>query len=79
MLIVPRLASYGAIALCAVMLGAWWTLALEQGWGDVAWVTGYALGLAWIAWEWWGRRMRRPAERYDGFIRLSPRPADRQR
>jgi hypothetical protein len=66
MLIVPRLASYGAIALCAVMLGAWWTLALEQRWGDVAWVTGYALGLAWI-------------ERYDGFIRLSPRPADRQR
>lgn len=76
-LIIPWLASYGAIALCVVMLGAWWTLALEHRWGDVAWVTAYALGLAWIACEWWGLRLRKPVERGDGFIRMSPRPADR--
>jgi hypothetical protein len=69
----------------------WWTTAFT-GWGYppwlrvlvgaievVAWVTAYAVGLAWIACEWWGLRVRRRAQRHDGFIRMSPRAADRQR
>jgi uncharacterized membrane protein YphA (DoxX/SURF4 family) len=56
-LIVPWVASYGALALSLVMAGAWGTLAHEGRWGDVAWVTAYGAGLTWIAYEWWGRRL----------------------
>lgn len=58
-LIVPWLAPYGAFVLSVVMAGAGGSLAHGQRWADVGWVTGYAAGLAWIAYEWrsvrWGR------------------------
>jgi uncharacterized membrane protein YphA (DoxX/SURF4 family) len=78
-LLLPRLASYGALALCVVMLGAGWTLALFYRWGDLGWVALYFLGLVWIAREWWDVRLQGPDERADGFIRIAPRAADRQR
>jgi uncharacterized membrane protein YphA (DoxX/SURF4 family) len=58
LLLVPWLASYGAVAVLLVMAGAWLTRANAGRWVDVAWITAYALGLAWIAWEWWGWRWR---------------------
>ena len=58
LLLLPWFASYGALAVLLVMAGAWLTRANGGRWVDVAWITGYALGLAWIAWEWWGWRWR---------------------
>jgi hypothetical protein len=52
-------ASYGALVLIVVMLGAWGTRAHDGRWVDVAWLTLYLAGLAWIAFEWWGMRLRR--------------------
>ncbi|MEP6572310.1 MAG: DoxX family protein [Gemmatimonadota bacterium] len=58
-LVIPWIASYGAIVLVLVMLGAWGTRAHDGRWVDVAWITAYAIGLAWIAFEWWGLRLFR--------------------
>ena len=58
-LLVPWVASYGALVLIVVMLGAWGTRAHDGRWVDVAWLTLYIAGLAWIAFEWWGMRLRR--------------------
>jgi uncharacterized membrane protein YphA (DoxX/SURF4 family) len=58
LLLLPWFASYGALAVLLVMAGAWLTRANGGRWVDVAWITGYALGLAWIVWEWWGWRWR---------------------
>ena len=57
-LVIPWVASYGALALSLIMAGAWGTLAHEGRWADVAWVTAYGVGLTWIAYEWWDRRLR---------------------
>jgi uncharacterized membrane protein YphA (DoxX/SURF4 family) len=58
MIVVPWVATYGSICLIVVMIGAWFTR-LGSGYPeDVIWITIYILGLAWIAFEWWG--MRRP-------------------
>lgn len=56
-LVVPWVASYGALALIAVMLGAWGTRALDGRWTDVAWISLYLVMLAWIAAEWWSWRL----------------------
>jgi len=63
-LVIPWTASYGALALCLVMMGAWSTLAHDLRWKDMAVVAGYGLGLGWIASEWWWLRLRlrRPPE-----------------
>ena len=58
LLVIPWLASYGALAVLMVMAGAWFTRAGNHRWVDVAWISAYALGLAWIAWEWWDWRWR---------------------
>ena len=57
-LIVPWLASYGAMGLLAVMTGAWITRARGGHWVDVAWITAYMAGLIWIAVEWRNWRVR---------------------
>lgn len=59
LLVVPWLASYGALAVAAVMLGALVTR-LHDGWMvDSAWIAAYAIGLGWIAFEWWSVRVGR--------------------
>lgn len=55
-LVVPWVASYGALALSLVMAGAWGTLAHAGRWADAALVTAYIAGLSWIVYEWWWRR-----------------------
>ena len=60
LLLVPWLASYAAAALSIVMAGAWVTRMRDERLVDVAWITAYLCGLAWIAYEWWSfRRPRR--------------------
>lgn len=56
LLVIPWLASYGALSVLAVMAGAWFTRAGDHRWVDVAWLTAYVAGLVWIAWEWWSWR-----------------------
>jgi uncharacterized membrane protein YphA (DoxX/SURF4 family) len=56
-LVVPPVASFGALALSLVMAGAWGTLAHENRWTELAMVTGYLAGLSWIVYEWWPRRL----------------------
>lgn len=55
-LVIPWLASYGALAVAGVMVGAWWTRFHDHRYVDVAWISAYALALAWLSYEWWGRR-----------------------
>jgi hypothetical protein len=40
------------------MLGAWGTRAHDGRWVDVAWISAYLLGLAWIGYECWSFRLR---------------------
>lgn len=63
LLVVPWLASYGGIAVSAVMVGAWGTRAHDGRWVDVAWLSAYILGLVWITYEWWGVRLFRRGSR----------------
>ncbi|HEY6927165.1 MAG TPA: DoxX family protein [Steroidobacteraceae bacterium] len=57
-LVVPWLATYGAVGLGLVMVGAWITRARGAHWVDVAWITAYLAGLAWIGAEWRSWRVR---------------------
>jgi uncharacterized membrane protein YphA (DoxX/SURF4 family) len=59
LLLIPPLASYGALALAVVMMGAWSTLAHDLRWREMATVAAYGAGLGWIAAEWWRLRLRR--------------------
>lgn len=52
MLIVPWTATAGGVAVAAVMGGAWLTRYLDGRYVDVAWISGYLVGLLWIAYEW---------------------------
>jgi uncharacterized membrane protein YphA (DoxX/SURF4 family) len=56
MLVIPWLASYGALAVAAVMLGALATRLNDHRWVDSAWIAAFLVGLLWIAFEWWGVR-----------------------
>jgi uncharacterized membrane protein YphA (DoxX/SURF4 family) len=58
-LVIPWVASYGALTLIVVMLGALVTRAGDGRWVDVAWLSSYITALAWIASEWWSKRLRR--------------------
>ena len=58
-LLVPPLASYAALVLAAVMMGAWSTLAHDLRWRDMAVVAVYGVMLGWIASVWWRARLRR--------------------
>lgn len=58
-LIIPWLASYGGVALCLVMMGAWSTLAHDLRWREMAVVALYGTAAGWIAYEWWWLRLRR--------------------
>jgi len=60
-LAIPWVASYGAILVAMVMIGAWVTRANDGRWTDVLWISTYLVALAWIAFEWWSRRLRLPA------------------
>ncbi len=55
-LLFPWVTTYGAVALILVMMGATGSLASDARWHDVATVTMYAAGLAWVGWEWRGIR-----------------------
>lgn len=57
-LLLPWLASYGAISVGIVMLGALVTRFGDGRMVDVAFIAAYGAALAWIAWEWW--QWRRP-------------------
>ena len=65
LLVVPWLASYGALAVAVVMVGAWWTRFQDHRYVDVAWISAYAVALAWLSYEWWefrwGARKTRPS------------------
>ena len=58
LLLVPWVASYGAISLFVIMLGAWITRFSGGRMTDVMWITLYMAALAWAAYEWWF--LRRP-------------------
>ncbi len=53
LILVPWVASYAALALAVVMVGAWVTRARDMRFVDVAWITAYLAALVWIAFEWW--------------------------
>lgn len=57
-LLVPWIATWGAVALVVVMVGAGVTRATGGWWVDVAWIAAYAVACAWIGFEW--RAWRRP-------------------
>ena len=67
-LLIPWVATYAGVALAAVMGGAWVTRFTDARFVDVAWITAYALGVLWVAFEWRGfvlpqgvrRRLSRP-------------------
>lgn len=59
MLLVPRVASYGAGALFAVMAGAFITRLRDGQAGDVVAIVIYAILLSWFAYEWYDRRWSR--------------------
>jgi len=63
LLLVPWVASYAALALAAVMVGAWVTRVGDGRFVDVAWITAFLAALLWIAYEWWGFRRPRPGRR----------------
>ena len=56
-LVLPWVASYGALAVAAVMGGAAVTRALDGRFVDVAWILVFLVALLWIAWEWRGWRV----------------------
>jgi len=58
LLVLPWFASWAAVAVGLVMLGAL-TIRLAGGWFvDAAWIALYLAGLGWIATEWWSYRWR---------------------
>jgi uncharacterized membrane protein YphA (DoxX/SURF4 family) len=60
LLIIPPFATYGALGVSAVMVGAAVLRASGGWWVDAAWVGAYTAGLLWIAWTF--RKVRwRPA------------------
>ncbi len=59
LLLVPWLASYAALSVGGVMIGAWITRAQDARWVDVAWISVYLAALLWIAFEWWAWRRPR--------------------
>ncbi len=63
LILVPWTATYAATALLVVMLGAGLSLAGDARWGDVLTIGYYLAGLAWIAWEWRGKRWAPSAQR----------------
>lgn len=56
-LLFPPVASYAALALAAVMMGAWSTLAHDLAWQGMATVALYGAMLGWIARVRWRFRM----------------------
>ncbi len=62
MLLVPWVASYGAGALLAVMVGAFITRLRDGQVGDVITIVIYASLLSWFAYEWYDRRWPRKAK-----------------
>jgi uncharacterized membrane protein YphA (DoxX/SURF4 family) len=61
LILVPWVASYGAMALCLVMTGAFVTRMRDARYVDSVWIAAYWAALLWIAYEWWP--YRRPALR----------------
>lgn len=62
MLLVPWVASYGAVGLIAVMIGAWITRFSDGRMVDAAWIAVFVVALAWISFEWWGWRRPRSGQ-----------------
>ena len=59
LLLIPWVASYAALSVVAVMIGALVTRMLDARWDDVAYIAVYIAGLLWIAFEWWAWRQPR--------------------
>ena len=60
LVIIPWIASWAALALVSVMLGALYTRLMDGHLVDSAWITLYIAALIWIAAEFWSwRRPRR--------------------
>jgi uncharacterized membrane protein YphA (DoxX/SURF4 family) len=53
-LLIPWVATYAGVALAVVMGGAWVTRLMDGRFVDVAWITAYAIGVLWVAFEWRG-------------------------
>lgn len=66
LLLVPWMASYGAVAVAVVMVGALVTRIGDARYVDVAWIAAYTIGLLWIAFEWWPYRRPRLPRRGEG-------------
>lgn len=65
LLLVPWVASYAALAVGGVMVGALVTRLGDSRYVDVAWISAYLVGLLWIAFEWWPYRRPRLERRDD--------------
>lgn len=63
LLLVPWVASYAALSVGVVMVGALVTRLGDARYVDVAWISSYLLALLWIAYEWWPYRRPRPEPR----------------
>jgi len=59
LLLVPWVASYAALGVSLVMVGAWVTRVRDGRYVDVAWIAAYLFALLWIALEWWQFRWPR--------------------
>jgi putative oxidoreductase len=70
LIIVPYTASYGALVLSLVMLGAWGTRAHDARWVDVTWISVYLASLLWIGYEWWQFRLRFPRSRTSRSLKV---------
>jgi uncharacterized membrane protein YphA (DoxX/SURF4 family) len=60
-LLIPWIASFGAIGVAVIMMGAWVTRLRDHRLVDVAWISLYLVALLWIAYEWWPLRRPRAA------------------
>ena len=65
MLLLPGLATYGALGLAAVMAGAWWTRYQDGRFEDVVWITAYVVALLGVGVAWSSRRWRRSRPKND--------------
>lgn len=65
LILVPWVASYAALAVAVVMVGALVTRIGDARYVDSAWIAAYLLGLLWIAFEWWPFRKPKLGMRHD--------------
>ncbi len=61
-ILIPWVATYGGVAVAAVMGGAAVTRLMDGRMVDAGWILAFLAALLWIAWEWRGHRVPRGRE-----------------